>query len=176
MVLATLFAPLLVLSCSPAPFSFQHPRFFSPPQPPPPTGASTLVERMRGRGGPSAESAHQRFLRGLGIHHEQHALLGFREQELVGRSFPFFAPAQIEIQLDPQATLAAISEQRSEAGGAMSWGGTTPRSWKASAGFNQTLLEEGSPTARRGDRREGGVSSAEAKAAPPNCQLRGLVG
>ena len=95
---------------------------------------------------PAPEPLHQELL-AAGTHHKQHALLGFREQVLVGGHALFAGGHTIEIELDAHIPLGGhLRAAAGETGGAHVLRGhhiTTLE--RLETGFNQPLLQERIP-------------------------------
>ena len=100
----------------------------------------------RGLQAPAAEALHQGFFAAR-LHHKQHPLLGFREQEFVGRHPGFTGRHTVEIQLDAEITLGGhLRATAGQSGSAHVLGShhiTTLESLEA--GLDQALLQKGIP-------------------------------
>ena len=106
---------------------------------------------------PATEAGHQGLLPALG-HHEQHALLRFREQELVGRHALLPGRHQIEIELHPHTALGGhLRATAGEAGGTHILGRHHIAALESlQAGLDQPLLQEGIAHLHGGSVIEGG--------------------
>ena len=93
---------------------------------------------------PAAKTGHQDLLLAW-LHHKEHALLGFTEQELIGRHPDFPGGHLVEVELHPNPTFGShLRTATGEAGGTHVLGGhhiTTLESLQT--GFDQALLQKG---------------------------------
>ena len=107
---------------------------------------------------PAAEAGHQHLL-AAGLHHEQHPLLGFTQQELIGGHAGFPRRHPIEIELNAEAALGGhLRTAAGEAGGAHVLGRhhiTTLEGLQT--GLDQPLLQKGIAHLHGGAIVEGGL-------------------